>query len=217
MSKVLMNDEGKDMRLQLPDGSASARLVPRLGLDQPRYHFHVGRVVHAAEELDMFRMQTTLLLGNDLTGHAELGELCFAPELGETQRIVAAHRLLEAAREQIAARPQDFGEQLVVELPGWRDKHGQSPFWQALGAHFCPLDPAATEAALGPGWRSQLATLLPRQTLYLAFLGEAAQRHLGQADAAARPLLRALLECGFQPSSHVRIDDGGPVMAWRVP
>ncbi|WP_161953190.1 arginine N-succinyltransferase, partial [Escherichia coli] len=64
-------------------------------------------------------------------------------------------------------------------------------------------------------WRSHLAALLPRQTIYLSYLGEAAEARLAQPADSALPALTALCAAGFQPATHARIDDGGPVLAWR--
>ncbi|MBI3347243.1 MAG: arginine N-succinyltransferase [Burkholderiales bacterium] len=217
MSDVRITPETGGQRLALADGSASLLLVPRLGLDLPRYHFHIGRVVHAAQELGLFRVQTTLLLGNDHTGQSELAELWAAPGLAEAKQTTALLRLITAARALIQERPQDHGDALVAELPGWRDAAGVSPFWQALGARFYAGDAAEAEGRLGPAWRSHLAALLPRQTVYLSFLGAAAEARLAQPIDAALPALAALQAAGFQPPAHARIDDGGPVLAWRIP
>lgn len=206
MSAVQLTKESGGLRLTL--NGASALLLPRIGLTLPRYHFRLGRVVHAAAEFDLFRVQTTLLLGNDHTGATELTQLQPTPELPQ---------LIAAAQQQLRAKPADFGDSLVCELPGWRDAQGRSPFWQALGARFYPGDPAEAEARLGPDWRSHLAALLPRQTVYLSFLGEQAESHVLDVPDAHRPVLAALKAAGFQPPVHARIDDGGPVLAWRHP
>lgn len=217
MSRVDITPEAGSLRLQLADGSASLRLVPRIGLKLPRYHFRLGRVVHAAAEFDLFRVQTTLLLGNDHTGAAELTALQTAPCLSADAQQAALAALIGAAQQQLRERPADFGPALVCELPGWRDAEGRSPFWQALGARFYPGDPAEAEARLGPDWRSHLAALLPRQTVYLSFLGAAAEARVLDVADTHRPALQALRAAGFQPPEHARIDDGGPVLAWRHP
>lgn len=208
---LIVTLEANGERLALADGSASLRFVPRLGLALPRYHFHVGRIVHAAQELALFRVQTTLLLGNDLTGQAEFCDL----RVGATAQPDALPRLIAAAVAHAAAH-RDRGDQLVVELPGWRDDAGASPVWQALGARFYRSDPAAAEARLGAAWRSHLAALLPRQTIYLSFLGAQAEARLGRYAVSAAPIARALGAAGFEVSSHVRIDDGGPVLGTRL-
>jgi arginine N-succinyltransferase len=195
---------------------ATLALRARLGLDLPRYSYHVGRVVHAAAELGLFRVQTTLLMGNDHTGQSELCGLATAPDLPPAERREALQALVQAAQASVAAEPTAEVEWLVVELQGWRDDTG-SPVWASLGGRFYPHDPAVAEQRLGAAWRSHLAALLPRQTLYLSFLSEAAQRRLGQASSAVAPEAEALLTAGFAPSGHVRIDDGGPILGWRVP
>jgi len=217
MSRVQITPEGTALRLALPGNTASLRLVPRLGLKLPRYHFRLGRVVHAAAELDLFRVQTTLLLGNDHTGRAELTELRCAADLPADAQTAALGELIAAAQALLQDRPADFGDALVAELPGWRDAEGRSPFWQALGARFYAGDPAEAEARLGPDWRSHLAALLPRQTVYLSFLGAEAEARLLDVPERWAPARAALQAAGFHPPEHARIDDGGPVLAWPLP
>lgn len=193
---------------------ACLRLVQRLGLDLPRFSYHVGRIVHAAAELGLLRTQTTLLLGNDHSGESELADLACAPNLPPERQVQALTGLIQAALQRIQTQPQCFGERLTVELAGPRDEAGRSPFWQGLGAHFYAGDPGAAQAKFGDAWRSHLAALLPRQTLYLSFLNEAAQAAMGQVGAASQAAAEALAVCGFSDSQHVRVDDGGPV--WQL-
>lgn len=196
---------------------ACLRLVARLGqAPLPRYSYHLGQIVHAAAELGLFRAQPTLLLGNDHTGESELADLACAPELDVAQQQTALQRLMRAALETMAAQPERYGRQLLIELAGPREPSGASPFWQGLGAHFFSGDPAAAEARLGEAWRSHLAALLPRQTLYLSFLSPEAQAAVGQVGDAGRAAAAAAASLGFADSSHVRIDDGGPVWGLRL-
>lgn len=215
MSDIHITAEADGQRLSVADGSASLLLVPQLGLTLPRYHFHIGRVVHAAQDLGLFRVQTTLLLGNDHTGQSELADLRVAPGLAAAEQTAALLRLISAAQGLMAERPADFGDSLVAELPGWRDADGNSPVWQALGARFYTGDPLQAEARLGAAWRSHLAALLPRQAIYLSFLGEVAEHRLAHAADSALTAFAALRAAGFQPPAHARIDDGGPVLTWR--
>ena len=209
-----------DIALVLADAEdrpvACLRLRPRLGLDLPRYSYHLGRVVHAAAELQLFRAQQTLLLGNDHTGESELAELACAPALEFEQQVGALTVLIEAALARIAAQREGFGHCLVAELAGRRDADGRSPFWLGLGRFFYAGDPDEAQARLGDAWRSHLAALLPRQTLYLSFLGEAAQAAVGQAGQPAAAAAQALRACGFDFAQHLRIDDGGPLLERRI-
>lgn len=195
---------------------ACLRLVKHLGMALPRFSYHVGRVVHAAAELGLRRAQTTLLLGNDHSGESELADLACAADLPAEAQATCLQRLIEAALQRIQAQPAEYGERLVVELAGPRDGAGRAPFWQGLGAHFYAGDPATAQARLGEGWRSHLAALLPRQTLYVSFLSEAAQAALGQVGTSGEAAAQALRATGFAYSQHVRIDDGGPVWERRL-
>lgn len=188
---------------------ACARLRPHLGLDIPRYSFHIGRAVHAAAELGLYHCQDTLLLGNDHTGEAELVDLAHAPDCPQPQQALSA--LLEALLKPWLAEPANRERQLVVELAGWRRADGRSPFWDGLGRFFYPADPTPQRARWGEAWPAHLAALMPRQTLYLSFLAEPARQALGRAPECAGPALQALASQGFAYSRHVRIDDGGPI------
>jgi len=182
------------------EGHASARLRWQrcIGRDTPRHWYHLGRVVHAARDLGLFQEQATLLLGNDLTGAAELCDL-----QGEG---AALHALIGAALQRLPAG------RVIVELPGLRDTAGQSPFWQGLGRHFYSGDPREAQARHGNAWRGHVAALLPRQLVYTAFLPEAAQAAIGVAVPQAAALQQALMAAGFRFNGHVCIDDAGPVM-----
>lgn len=182
-------------------------LIPRLGLDLPRFHLRLGRSVHAAQELQLFCVQSTLQLGNDLTGESEL------LLQSEPFKLAAA---VQAALARMRAEPAAHGERLIVELPGWRDAQGRSPFWDGFGARFFGGDPRDCEARFGAAWRSHLAALLPRQTVYLSFLGAEAEACAGRVHDDAQERLHELEAHGFERSGQLRIDDGGPVL-WRRP
>jgi arginine N-succinyltransferase len=191
---------------------ATLRLLPRIGLTLPRVSYHVGCVVHAAPELGLFHRQDTLLLGHDLTGACELSDWAHDPLLSAEEQTGAWQVLMAAALHQIRAEPKAFGTRLVVELPGTRDRAGQSPFWDGLGRHFYSGDPAAAQAAHGRAWVSQVAALLPRHPLLVAFLPESAQQAIAREQAASAPLRQVLEAAGLRHAQHVRVDDGGPVL-----
>lgn len=194
-----------------PDGSATLRLRPAVGLQQPRWWYHLGQAVHAAPALGILHRQATLQLGNDLTGAGELADLRWDREQPPArQRAVLAGLLasaLSAAREDPAAH----GGRLLVELPGVRDAEGRSPFWQGLGRHFYAGDPAEALREHGPGWRELVAALLPRHRVYTSFLPPAAQAAIGAVDPAAEAWCEVLRDAGAHPADQVDIHDGGPV------
>jgi len=196
---------------------AALQIQPALGHSRPRYSFHLGRVVHAAPELGLHQVQTTLQLGHDATGEAEFSGLYLAPELTGGDD---ADALLDALLQQaLAALPRRAGGLVMVELPGWHDDDGRSPFWDGLVRQFLPAgapDAAQLMKRFGPGFASHLGAMLPRQLIHATFLPADAQAALGRCALAAEPWRRALQRAGFADWRHCRIDDGGPIWAKAV-
>lgn len=186
-------------------------VLPEQGLQQPRYSFHIGRAVHSAPELGVHQVHTSLQLGHDGTGEAELSGLYLDPAAPAD----VAEALLQAALDSLRAAGL-AARWVLVELPGWRDAAGCSPFWEGLVCRFLPpqgLDPQQAEQRLGPAWRSHLGAMLPRQMIHAAFLPPAAQQALARAAESHRPWLQALQAAGFADWRHCRVDDAGPVLA----
>jgi arginine N-succinyltransferase len=200
--------EGAGVRLL-----ACARLRPAIGLDLPRYSYHVGCAVHAAPELSLFNRQRTLLLGNDHTGASELANLaCAADALPLAGQAAALRLVVETALVLVASRRAHYAPQLVAEMPGLRDSACQSPFWHGLGRHFYDGDPVQAAARLGDAWCSHVAALLPRHTIYTSFLPDAAQAAIAQVQPEARVQCEVLEAAGLRYAHHVNIDDAGPVL-----
>lgn len=205
---------GRWCQLQAADGRliAAVHLQPQLGQSRARYSFHVGRVVHAAPELGLHQVQTTLQLGHDATGEAELSGFFAAPEADDA----ALDQVLQAALQGLAESP---AQRVLAELPGWRDALGHSPFWHGLVRHFLPqqLEAAPLMERFGPGFDSHLGPLLPRQLIHATFLPPAAQAALGRVHTQFEPWAAALGRAGFADWQHVRIADGGPLLAAPLP
>lgn len=202
--------------------------LPEQGRSRARCSFHLGRVVHSAPELGLHQVQTTLQLGHDATGEAELSGLYLAPPVAAALPAstgtpaptpeVVADALLQAALAHLAQRPDSntAASWLIVELPGWRDAAGRSPFWDGLVRHFLPpdsLNPADAVQRHGPAFSTHLGEMLPRQLIHAAFLPLAAQQALGRCADSHLPWQAALQRAGFADWRHGRIDDGGPLMA----
>lgn len=189
-----------------------------IGLDRPRFWYHVGCVVHAAPELELFHRQRTLLLGNDLTGAWEIADLaCDTAALGAAGQASLLRRLLREALAVIArqratsAQPAPGECAVICELPGLRDASGQSPFWQSLGRHFYDGDPVLAAERFGPAWKTHVAALLPREPLLASFLTGEAQAALGVPGRGAELAARVLHDAGLRAGRHVTLDDAGPV------
>jgi arginine N-succinyltransferase len=214
---------------ELPVAEITLRLGT--GLAQPRHWYHLGTVVHAAPDLQLFHRQSTLLMGSDLTGAAELCHwACIAPGLDEATQASAFRALVGAALDTLAApgTPGIPGVlaaaaasarsplRVFAELPGLRDAQGQSPFWQGLGQHFFPYTLAQAERRFGAGWVHEVAALMPRHPLLVSFLPESAQAALSAVPASQEAFAWALADAGLAPGQHVGLVDGGAVFEASV-
>lgn len=188
-----------------------------VGMTAPRHWLRLGLVVHAAAELKLYSQQTTLLLGNDLTGAAEITAWgCWRGNSPEPTGHQALVDLVHEAQRVVRTEPEHFGNRLIVQLPGLRDETGTSPFWQGLGRHFYRGDPAQAAVHHGAAWRSHVAALLPRNLVYASFLPPAAQAAIGQADPALAAQRFAFESAGLRWRQHIAIDDAGPTLEWSI-
>jgi arginine N-succinyltransferase len=194
------------------------RVRRAIGLERPRFWYHVGCAVHAAPELELFHSQRTLLLGNDLTGAWEIADLaCDAATLDAGAQRVVLRQLLSAALALISRQRADAGPvtaaatTVICELPGVRDVAGRSPFWESLGRHFYDGDPLLAAERFGPAWKTHVAALLPHEPLLASFLSHEAQAALGVPGRGAEIAASVLHEAGLRAGRHVTLDDAGPV------
>ncbi|RZU02616.1 arginine N-succinyltransferase [Rivibacter subsaxonicus] len=192
---------------------ATARLAAALGLDAPRFFYHVGCVVHAARELRLFHRQRTLFLSNDYTGASELCDVALeTQDIALPEQARALNLLLQTLLLWIAEHRASYAHSLVLALPGVRDAGGGSPFWQGLGHHFYGGDPSQALSTEGRAWKGRVAPLMPRHPLYASFLPAAAQAAIAQPHSSARPLVDVLEHEGFRYGHHVDVVDAGPVL-----
>ncbi|MEP6502096.1 MAG: arginine N-succinyltransferase [Betaproteobacteria bacterium] len=209
--------EWRDSLAATPTPAASLKLRGGVGLRQIRYWYHVGCVVHAAPELQLFHRQSTLLMGNDYTGATELADAaCDVAALTLAEQAFAWRLLLQSALLWLASGREPQRGPLIAELPGVRDAAGQSPFWQGLGAHFYAEDPLQAQRRFGLRWRSDVAALLPRHPVYTSFLPAPARAAIGQPAPEAQGWMSALVQAGMHYGNHVALHDGGPVFEAHV-
>ncbi|MBT9456065.1 MAG: arginine N-succinyltransferase [Burkholderiaceae bacterium] len=190
----------------------AAGLIASTGLELPRYSFRSGQVVHASAEMGMFKRAGTLVLGNDLTGAAELR----LPLLAENAPPEALALLLQAQLNEVLTQPQRFGATLICELPGQGDGGPASPFWQGLGRHFYSGQLPPDDGFFPPALRSHIGRLLPKHPLYSSFLPAAAQAALGQSNDCCTTLAALLHQSGLRARGQLNIVDGGPVLEAAV-
>ena len=207
---LLAESIATDGRVGLSVGSI--RVSRNIGLEQPRYWFHVGCVVHAAVELRLFHRSRTLLIGNDHTGAIELADLhCDRARLSPTAQLAVLQLLVRAALLLLAREVDGRADKrLIAELPG-REFDGQSPFWEGVGRHFYPGDPAQARARFGNLWLTHVAALMPRHPLVVDFLQPEVQAVIGEVAANAVTVSEVLHGEGMRAGQHVSIYDAGAV------
>lgn len=185
-----------------------AAVVDQLGVNQPRYCFRTGVVVHASAEMAMFNSLQTLALGNDTTGATEV--VLPAQLAGLSERALAP--LIQAMLWYVADVPQRFAPHLVCELAGIGDRRVDAPFWGALGSHFYAGPLPADHDLFAGRERSAIGRLMPKHTLYSSFLSADAQACVGQVSPSADALRDVLLRHGFRFRQHVNMFDGGAIL-----
>lgn len=188
-------------------------LAGSTGLDLPRASYRSGSVVHASAELKMFHRARTLLLCNDLTGCAELGQ----PTMAAGHDARALQRLLvDAVLLWAVAHPDRLAPRLVATLPGIGGRQGDAPFWHGLGRHFHAGAPPHDGPLFASPLRSHVARLMPKHPLYSALLGPDAEACIGQHAAGAQALADALQAQGLRHQGQVDLFDAGPVLEAAV-
>jgi len=188
-------------------------LAGSTGLDLPRASYRTGSVVHASAELKMFHRAHTLLLCNDLTGCAELGQPVMAarPDAQALQRL-----LVDAALVFAAGQPDRLAPRLVATLPWIVERQFDSPFWKCLRRHFHAGTLPQDSPWFGSALRSHLARLMPKHPLYSALLGPDAEACIGRHAATAQTLAEALQAQGLRHQGQVDLFDAGPVLEIAV-
>lgn len=188
------------------------RVRRRIGMEQPRYWYHLGCVVLAAAELGLFQREQTLLLGNDHTGATELADLQIDRDaLAPPAQLLLTRYLVRAAlcllqRDDATLQP----DRIIAAVPGVQIG-GTSPFWEGFGRHFFPGDVAQSLARFGSQWYTHVAALLPRHPIVTSLLHANAQAAIGGIASDAHPLRDALTASGLRPGQHVSLYDAGPV------
>ncbi len=180
-----------------------------VGLDSAFYHYHLGKVVHSSQELNLHNVINTLTLCNDYTGAAEVCTLFLQEKarFGNNGRVLSRFRFLFLA--EFAER---FGKTVIAEMRGVSDEEGHSPFFQWLQEHFFNMDFQTVDHMMGLGNKVFIAELMPRYPIYTNLLSQEAQDVIGHVHPKTAPALKLLQREGFVHRGYVDIFDGGPTV-----
>jgi arginine N-succinyltransferase len=187
-------------------------LEAMVGIDTPFYSYRIDEVVHASPQLQIHNRISALFLCHDYSGTSRLMSLV----VDKAHQNATALALLSRARLLFIARhPERFTKRLFVELRGESDRHGYSPFWDALGKHFFTMDFKKADYLSGVSNKHFIADLMPRYPIYVPTLPEAAQEVIGVLHEDSEKSTDILLEEGFEFRGYVDIFDAGPTLEAR--
>ena len=186
----------------------------KVGVTDPFYHYHMGKVVHASRELDIYNTVDILTFCNDYTGVSEICTLF----LRETARIKDMGKFLSKTRFLfMAEHPERFSTTVIAEMRGINDENGRSPFWEWLEKHFFSIDFPTADYLTGIGKKVFIAELMPKYPIYVNLLSEAAQAVIGKVHDKTKPALNLLQKEGFVCRGYVDIFDAGPTVEADLP
>jgi arginine N-succinyltransferase len=180
-----------------------------LGINAPNYHYHLGKVVHASRELDIYNPVEILTLCNDYTGVSEICTLFLRESAreGRNGRLLSKFRFLF-----LAEHSHRFADRIIAEMRGVSSEKGSSPFWQWLQDHFFSMDFPTADYLTGIGKKVFIAELMPKYPIYVNLLSDAAQKAIGKVHDKTKPALQLLESEGFSCQGYVDIFDAGPTV-----
>lgn len=188
-------------------------IVASAGYSEPFYSFRNETFVHNSRELKIHNKIHVLSLCHDLTGNSLLTSFYVERSLVNTawSELNSRARLLF-----LANHPERFADALVVEIVGYSDEAGDSPFWDAVGRNFFDMNYTEAERLCGLKSRTFLAELMPHYPIYVPLLPDEAQEAMGQVHPRAQISFDILMREGFETDHYIDIFDGGPTLHART-
>ena len=186
----------------------SQTLAKMGGPGNPNFSFRLEKREFFSESLQTGSTQTVAVLREDESGPTEIGGLIIQPsfrghpkKLGWFLSIVRFHFMgLHRAK---------FSDKVIAEMmaPITADSHNL--LWDFLGRRFIPLSYDEADRFCQYS-REFIASLLPREPLYLSLLPPAARAVIGEVGPETKSARRMLEKLGFVYSGIVDPFDGGP-------
>ena len=188
-------------------------IVASAGYSEPFYSFRNETFVHNSRELKIHNKIHVLSLCHDLTGNSLLTSFYIDRPLVNTEyaELNSRARLLF-----VAAHPERFADAMVVEIVGYSDDSGDSPFWDSVGRNFFDMSYSDAERLSGLKSRTFLAELMPHYPIYVPLLPDEAQEAMGQVHPRAQITFDILMREGFETDNYIDIFDGGPTLHART-
>jgi arginine N-succinyltransferase len=119
-------------------------------------------------------------------------------------RLLSLSRLLF-----IASHQKRFQNTILAELRGVIQEGLTSPFWDAVGRHFCDISFIDLMTQLDQKSIS-IREFLPHFPIYICLLPKEAQDVIGKSHETTKPALKMLLDEGFEIINEVDALEAGP-------
>ena len=184
-------------------------IASRVGGFDPWYSYEIRPEHHTHQPLKVEKNIPVLHLKQEHRGPSEICSLFLRADKrrGGVGRLLSLGRFLF-----IGAHAKRFTPTIIAEMRGYIDQTGQSPFWEAVGRHFFPIDFYAADVLSGLGEKEFISDLMPRHPVYVPLLGSDVQSVIGRVHHDTEPALALLLAEGFVQTNEVDIFDAGPLL-----
>jgi len=179
------------------------------GYGYPFFNYRLDEVVHASHHLNISSKIPVLFLSHELTGRTLLRSFAIDPALKKSD----GFDLLSRARLMyMAANPDRFHQEVIVEIQGIFDEKGACPFWDAVGRKFFDMDFLTADYYCSMKSKTFMSELIPQHPVYVPLLPPEASATISQNHPAANRTCQLLYREGFHKSKFIDPFDGGPVL-----
>lgn len=187
----------------------TSQLLARMGgPGNPNFSFKLDKRHFFSESLQTGTTQIVATLHEDESAPTEIGGLILQPSYrGHPRKL--GHFLSIVRFHFIALHRRRFADSVIAEMmaPITADSH--SLLWDFLGRRFIPLSYEEADRFCQYS-REFIASMLPREPLFLALLPPAARAVIGEVGPETLPARRMLEKLGFRYHGFVDPFDGGP-------
>ena len=179
------------------------------GYKEPFYNYQISNITQVCSQLNIYLDHKVLKVVDNFQTASELISFWINPEYRgkKFSRALSFSRLLF-----IAHNSNLFGNNIIAEIRGVVDEHGDNPFWDAVGRHFFKMDFKTADSLTMTIGKQYISDLLPRETLYYDLLPESAQKVIGIPHVESAPAKHLLESQGLKYNNYVDIFDAGPLL-----
>lgn len=183
-------------------------IISKIGGFEPYYFYRLQEETYTSKMLDREKKIRTLHFEATHSGPAEICSLFLAPEYRNSQngRFLSLSRFLFMCEDR-----KYFEDEVIAEMRGQVNDHGESPFWNAVGNHFFDIDFVKADY-LTLKSKKFIDELLPKYPLIVELLPKDAQEVIAEVHPHTVPARRILEQEGFTFSGLVGVFEPGPVL-----